>query len=546
MEVKFTVKRKLIDEVKRISDEYKDDRRGLTKALRTLIAEGQKTGDAAAVGAAYYRMAVACYYQGDTYGVFVNSFKAVSLLKASKEYEPYAAALNILGLSYADQENNQLALPLYDEALMTVKRHRINKEHRTPILNNLANCYHEMGDCRSGIRILNDCIAQVNAKTPEGYTDLAIYSLNLAECYTDLGELQKAKEILDSMAAWIENADFKSLVCDYYIRSAVNSYRLGDRTHGNGQLDKAFPLIPENVYPRQIYDDLRQVSFLITENKDRNRAEKILALMIEYVKQEPDTVEQIIIYRTFADYYKAFGDCEQAAEYYAKLDELYNIRMKEQAGVQLKLHKRMKAANSEINKLQKKMKANESLLSREPLTGLLNRSALLTVSMDLIKSAAKKRQKVGAIFIDIDFFKECNDTYGHAKGDEIIRIVASACASEENANVRFARYGGDEFFGIARGLNDRDVTEIAKRICRRIQSADIPHSHNPNGHRVTLSVGVVNVSASNRTDTIIEIANYADKALYYAKNNGKNAIYLLDYDSGIKDNKSRAFIKIDF
>ena len=540
------MKRKLLVEVNRIADEYKNDSRGLAKALKPLIAEGQKSGDAAAVGAAYYKLAVAYYYQGDVYNVFVNAFKAVTLLKDTKEHELYAAALNILGLSYADQENNQLALPLYDEALAIVKKHRLKWEQRTPILNNLANCYHEMGDCKSGIRILNDCIAQVDPKTPEDYSDLAIYSLNLAECHKDLGELHKAEKILASMAAWIEKADFESLISDYYIRSAIIAYSLGDRERGSGQLDKAFDLIPKDIFPRQIYDDLRQTSCILTENKDEYRAKRILGLMTEYEKKGPDTVEQIIIYRTFADYYKTFGDCERAAEYYAKLDALYNMRMKEQANVQLKLHKRMKAADGEINKLQKKMKANESLLSREPLTGLLNRSALLTVSTDFILSASKRRQRVGAIFIDIDSFKECNDTYGHAKGDEIIRQVASACAAEENANVRFARYGGDEFFGIVRGLSDRDVAEIAKRICLRIKNADIPHRNNPNGNRVTLSVGVVNVPASDRTDTIIEIANYADKALYHAKNSGRNAIYLLNHDGGDKENKNSEYIKINF
>ena len=113
-------------------------------------------------------------------------------------------------------------------------------------------------------------------------------------------------------------------------------------------------------------------------------------------------------------------------------------------------------------------------------------------------------------------------------GDEIIREVARACKAEETAFIRFARYGGDEFFGITRGLADDAVAEIARRICRRIRALDIPNEKSPNGQRITLSAGVVNVAITERTDTIIDVAKYADKALYHAKNAGKDAIYLLD------------------
>ena len=70
---------------------------------------------------------------------------------------------------------------------------------------------------------------------------------------------------------------------------------------------------------------------------------------------------------------------------------------------------------------------------------------------------------------------------------------------------------------------------IAQRICERIRKADIPNELNPNGHRVTLSMGVVNVPVTHHTDTIIEIANYADKAVYHAKNTGKNRICFLEH-----------------
>ena len=191
------------------------------------------------------------------------------------------------------------------------------------------------------------------------------------------------------------------------------------------------------------------------------------------------------------------------------------------------------------------MKKSEVLLALEPMTKLLNRASLLKVSSEFIDYSYKKKCCVGAIFIDIDFFKECNDTYGHAVGDDVIKTLANICKEFETNDIKFARYGGDEFFGITRNLSDEKVIEVACNISKKIREMNIPNKNNPNGHIVTISSGVVNVPITRNTDTIIEIANYADKALYYAKNNGKNAIYQLRYDI-IEDNTKRAsYIKID-
>ena len=189
---------------------------------------------------------------------------------------------------------------------------------------------------------------------------------------------------------------------------------------------------------------------------------------------------------------------------------------------------------------------SEERANKDHMTKLLNHSAMLRIGGEFIEAAAKKKEKIGAIFIDIDFFKKCNDTYGHGRGDEIIKEVARACQAEETESIRFARYGGDEFLGITRGLEDGAVADIARSICRRIQKANIPNKKNPNGKIVTLSVGIVNVPVTHGTDSILQIANYADKAVYYSKKAGKNCIHLLDHDRRDSEDENDQFVRIDF
>ncbi len=132
-----------------------------------------------------------------------------------------------------------------------------------------------------------------------------------------------------------------------------------------------------------------------------------------------------------ADHDLAFGEPERAAEYYRKIVSLSETQKREVRKTQLKQVLRKKEADAEIQKLRREMQKNDAAISLEPMTGLLNRSALLRVSSEFIEGAAEKKQKVGAILIDIDFFKECNDTYGRSRGDEVIREVARVCRNEE-------------------------------------------------------------------------------------------------------------------
>ena len=540
-------KSKSISVVLQACEKYKDDMPKQIKELKRYVSEGRKSGDILMLGAAYCYLAMAYSDEDDLRGMLLNALKAVTILKDTGEYDLLVRAYHVLGRAYIDQGNNQMSLVCDETAYGIVKRHRLKGQLRITALNNISVSYHAMDEPRKSIKYLNECLELLKTDYSEEYTDYFMYSVNLAGCHKDVGELERADEIFDSIYGLLDKVGFKPLVCDYYIRRAIVSYLREDIKAGNGYIDTALSSFPKNIYPLPLYDDLCEVSRFITNNKDRERSKKILDLMTVFAENNEGTLEQLFATRMIANYYKNFGEYELATEYFSKCEELNERQMRELREMQMKLHNTTRSAEAEIRKLKRKMRENEDLVSRDPLSKLLNRSALLRVSSEFIESAAKKRQKVGVIFIDIDCFKECNDTYGHAKGDEIIRQVADVCRKRETKNVRFARYGGDEFFGITRGLTDGEVCDIARIICKDIRIADIPNEKNPNGGRLTLSAGVINVTITDKTDTILEIANYADKALYYAKNAGRNAIYeLVHSDGGTNDTGSSAYIKIDF
>lgn len=531
--------------VTKIAEAYIGDPEKQIKELKKCVREGRKSGDLLKVGAAHCYLAETFDAMEDMHGVLINALKAITILKDSEEYELIAKANFALGHAYTNQGNNQMALACDESAYEIVKKHRIKGQTRIMALNNLSVSYHIMDEPKKSIRYLNECIGLLQKDPDRNDTDLVMYSINLAGCHKDIEDLDRADEIYESISGLLQKVDFQPLVCDYYLRRAIVAFLKKDLARGNGYVDTAFRIFPTNVYPLPLYNDLFEIGRMLTKNKDQERAKKVLDLMMIYAENNEGTLEQLFATRMMAHYYKGFGEYQLASECFAKCEELNEKQMSELKAIQLKLHNTTRNTQTEINRLTQKMRENEELVSLEPLTKLLNRLALLQISAEFIESAAKKRQKVGAVFIDIDCFKECNDTYGHARGDEIIKKVARICKSEEAANIRFARYGGDEFFGIAKGLTDDEVRDLARRICKAVRSAEIPNEKNPNGGRLTLSVGIANVAIKDRTDTILEIANYADKALYHAKNAGRNAIYELVRSAETKDGNT-SYVKIDF
>lgn len=537
-------KNRSIELVEKTTEKYKDDPKRLARELKRLVSEGQNTGDIILVGVACCRLAKTCYDMDNLEEILRYALRAVALLKDTDEYEWLARAYISLGYVYNYQENYLLALASDETAYEIVRKHRIGGDIKFSAINNLAVGYRVMGEIKKSIRLLNECIEMMRKDFDGDYMSLAMYSINLAEWYKEDGEPQTALDVLASMEEWIDKVEFTPLVCDYYLRRALHVYELGNFSEGSLNVDKALDLVPDNIFPHPVYDDLRQAAHFLSKNGDRPRAERILGIMTVYAEKNKGTIEQLFAARMMADFYSNFGEYERAAGYYAKYEELNERRLREIKEMQFGIHRASRNAEMEIRRLKQKMRKNEELISLEPMTKLLNRSAMLRISDEFISSAVKKKQKVGAIFIDIDCFKECNDTYGHAKGDEIIKEVADILKGEETKDVRFARYGGDEFLGITRGLDDEGVSEIARRICRSIRKKDFPNEKNPCGGRLTVSVGAANVSITDRTDTIIEVVNYADKAVYHAKNSGKNAIYMLKHSSDGGD--STGYVKIDF
>lgn len=156
------------------------------------------------------------------------------------------------------------------------------------------------------------------------------------------------------------------------------------------------------------------------------------------------------------------------------------------------------------------------------LTGLFNRRAFDKAMDELFSSWTNKHQPYTLGLIDIDHFKQINDTYGHPAGDAVLKHIAATLQAELGDAVCVARYGGEEFAVLT--LESADQAAVSLDRLRQVVSQQVV-THEDKSIAITLSAGVSQIDAE---DKIGNLVRRSDEALYAAKLGGRNRVYLHD------------------
>lgn len=157
----------------------------------------------------------------------------------------------------------------------------------------------------------------------------------------------------------------------------------------------------------------------------------------------------------------------------------------------------------------------------DPLTGLGNRAALDNALRRELQLAERHQQELSLLMIDVDHFKLINDQHGHLRGDEVLKAIARTIANVcRETDISF-RYGGEEFVVLLRKTNETGACIIAERLRKEISKIEM--QQNGHGIQPTVSIGI-STRASNQKENINHLFDRADKALYNAKQKGRNCV----------------------
>jgi len=161
----------------------------------------------------------------------------------------------------------------------------------------------------------------------------------------------------------------------------------------------------------------------------------------------------------------------------------------------------------------------KELAFKDPLTGLDNRRGFTEAGNSEVERALRYNHPMSLLMLDIDYFKEINDAFGHQAGDEVLKGLAGCINHILRKSDIKARWGGDEFILLLVETDREKAVELAERLRKQVSEWDFPIAG-----KVAVSIGLSSMEPSDTLDSIIR---RADKALYLAKHYGRNRIEVI-------------------
>ena len=231
------------------------------------------------------------------------------------------------------------------------------------------------------------------------------------------------------------------------------------------------------------------------------------------VKEGLDNIESAVGVGVLPEIRKAVSQTvETVTETFAEQKKQYEAQLEE--------------LNDRMSSLRQDLVAAREEMKRDALTDAYNRGGFDSAIKHSLNMHFILNQPVTLVMIDLDKFKDINDTYGHAAGDEVLRAVGECLArSFIRKSDLVARYGGDEFAVILNDTTAQNATQVVERFLRLVEDIQIPYA--TDGMSVSCSAGYTEI---HENDTVENLMVRADKGLYQAKKAGRNQAVFVAYE----------------
>jgi len=337
-----------------------------------------------------------------------------------------------------------------------------------------------------------------------GDFDLRIPALSNQQGEVMLG-LQNAKSLNDFINLGIANKNEKNNVCGFKAKDRIDILCLCDSKSILTLISESenFELVFHNKISELFKSTIENNPCLVLVE---SKLDMSFSLCNSINEEKKNTVPMVYFQNS------KHTSLEMQAFYMGASDYLHLPSQSNCFFERLKVHIRYK----------KRLDILANHATHDPLTGLYNRREIDDFLERSWRNACRYKAQVGVLIIDIDFFKNYNDFYGHIGGDEALIKVANAIEmSLFRPDDLAGRIGGEEFIVVVNQTDEQSLFTLAKRIHEQIRKLNIAHVKSETSEQLTISIGLAltRAHADNNYHMLLE---YADKALYFAKSNGRN------------------------
>ncbi len=431
--------------------------------------------------------------------------QSLELFKELGDKRGMSDPLNNLGILYYSYLNDLDTSLQYHEQALEIRRETGDRLGEAISLNNIGNVYSAKGDLDKALSYYVDAL---NIKEQLGEkAEIAVSLRDIGDVYRERGEYERAmgyaRRSLEVAREVGARKDVRSVLRD-----------LSDISKEMGRYQEAYDY-------RIQYEDLDES--LRGEETSRKVAEMIARERLHQQK------EQIRILEREAENRKNLLMVTILAAF---LLLLIGLGVYMQSRMRMHLNRKLQEKNRQISAQKEKLETLNRILEEksqeyyvssitDPLTGIFNRSFIMEVLGRELKRAQRHGDPLSVVFLDLDHFKAVNDNHGHAVGDLVLRTISQRVLQSLRPEDYFGRFGGEEFLLVLPATPLEGAVSVVERV-RSLVSRD-PVLAGGVALKVTLSAGITRL-AGDQSATAEDLVSRADRALYKAKENGRDRI----------------------
>lgn len=455
--------------------------------------------------------------------------ESVRCLKGTPQESEMSRCYNLSGVAAHSQGNFVLAMEHYKKALVFARRY--NRQNVcSMITGNMADTYYRVGAYDRAINCYKECLHHLQGSGRTTSNNENMYLKVLASygyCLISMKRMEKAEAVANKLTRFLTEGQIDNTTVRLAVYSflAFLAYDKGEKNKADQYTDLAVQTLKEGCTISVDYDNiLNLIQYLIRVERfdslqqvldcmepqaaiERNEGFLLQLLMIrlQYCSDEMDQ-------ETFLDCAQTLFGLKNKHEF-AENNQVLRI---------ISLRNKLREIEEEQARLEEE---NTKLLyqtEHDELSGLYNKGYLNRHMEEMFEEALQRELPLGVLFVDIDYFKQMNDKYGHQKGDDCIIAIAEAiktCMPEDFA----ARYGGDEFVIITLGKTREYLEERAQMLVDNIKARKIPNVDSEFMKIVTITVGAVH-AIPRKPNKMWDFLSTADETLYHQKKEQKGCV----------------------
>ena len=476
-----------------------------------------------------YAKTFAQTYLADAYQSMGFPFKAMKLcqwaIRSAQEngFESLLLILqNLLGVVYTDIDDEQGAMDCFLEGIRLAKEQG-NDMMLSAQMANISYIYQTVGSYeKAKIALEESYHVFLNSSGNDFHVMMGeeFYRLQFAEILTKQDRVDDALAELNKITIGENNrypADVWIAYAICYTQKQMTKEALCCLKRAEENLQKS-----ENCL-LQLSRDCNLIEVLL-KLKEYKKAEEILTQAKALLDVTNLAGKRVKVAEYEIELYRATGETKKLQEAYRAFYKCDQIFDKERTAAQIKRVKRRIELQKEYERyagMEARQFALENKNERDELTGIWNRRGLNRFMDEIMETAKKQQEPLTVIMVDVDFFKEYNDMYGHVAGDICLKKIAHTLKVAVKECGLSGRYGGDEFLLAVLAKKKCEVAEIIEGIQEEIRKQEIPNARSAVFPYVTVTIGAVN-AVPKESDDVRHYVNAADYALYRIKKKTRN------------------------